>query len=115
MISGGPKVTFVASHLHSKAHPRRRGSKKIFGDTHEIEQTARADRAMRTRELMLKVRVVALDMSVDRTPMGLTGAHTLTTKIFTVEQGGEGQAMDTTILSKHMEDQCIDRGFWKGV
>lgn len=87
----------------------------IVGDTHEIEQTGRADRATRTRELMVKVRVVALDMSVDWTSMGLIGAHTLTRKIFTVEPGGEGRAMDMTILSKHMEDQCIDRGFWKSV
>lgn len=119
MISGGPTVTFVVIRLRSKAllHPRPKWLKKMDGDTPENEPIAHGDRPMRIRVLMVRVRAVALDMSVDRTSMGpgLIGAHTSMKKITTAVQDGVGRAMGMTIRSNRTEDRCIDRGLWGGV
>lgn len=85
------------------------------GDMHESEQTARDDRRTRMHEVMVKAQAAALDMIVDRTSMGLTGAHTSMKKNTTAVQDEAGRAMGMTIRSKRTEDKCIDRGALGGM
>lgn len=117
MISVGPIVTFAAIYLSSKALLllRPNWSMTIVDDTHESAQTARADKPTRIRELMVRDRAAALDMTVDRTLPGLTGAHIPTKKISTGMPDGVGRATGMTIRSNRTEDKCIDRGSEGGV